>query len=169
MLCGPSAPFLFLDHPLKHQGGQQVSHSFPDGALQEAAAASRAAAAGLPERVDPFSGVRQTHVRRLQISYFTGSVSCSGSVLQLRHKLEQSYKYPIGIHVYNIHICTLNNVRPVAKQRFDLLYKPHSLFLTRFLWSEPFFYRKCLYSIDWGALWQFLSPLVLQLGFIFIS
>lgn len=61
MLCGPSAPFLFLDHPLKHQAGQQVSHAFPDGALQEAAAASRAAAAGLPERVDPFSGVRQDY------------------------------------------------------------------------------------------------------------
>lgn len=77
MLCGPSAPFLFPDHPLKHQGGQQVPHSFPGGALQEAAAASRAAAAGLPERVDPFSGVRQTHIDACK-SLILSLISCSG-------------------------------------------------------------------------------------------
>lgn len=51
---------LLFSRSLQHEGSQQVSLSFPGGALQEAAAAPRAAAAGLPEGVDQFPRVGRT-------------------------------------------------------------------------------------------------------------
>lgn len=53
----PFILYSLLLSPLQHQGSRQVSLPSPGGALQEAAAAPRAAAAGLPEGVDQFSRV----------------------------------------------------------------------------------------------------------------
>lgn len=110
-------------HTLKHQGGQQVSHSFPDGALQEAPAASRAAAAGLPDRVDPFSRVRHTRVlvnnidacKRLvlledlsagQVHFYSTfkTISADKSADRQQTITEQS-EVQIPLHIHNKHKC----------------------------------------------------------------